>query len=293
MVRKLSAAKNNDKVLMPENKHPYQGREEPLPSNGNIKSPGALDSQHENPHLRCSPLKYPNSSMEGLDTCHDKSPALEQVIREYEHQKKSATSLRKKSKYHGTSVRRSQRIKSTVVHPPSSSCGIEYIEDITASESEKDEPDNQIEQVLPEPEPEPAENMSEKSLDEKVDYALQRIEDLNKIVELLKSKVPENPGFYEAPSMTSTSYRTDSQKKLEALTDENQRLTGKLENALGKIEVYEKEKRVLIEVLDKMKDTVNAIVVSNLAKTTEVAVNASTQAIHKASAAKRKRKADV
>lgn len=57
----------------------------------------------------------------------------------------------------------------------------------------------------------------------------------------------------------------------------------------------------MMEVLDKLKDAVNAVVVSNLARTTEVAVNASTQAIHastqairnasSASAAKRKRNA--
>lgn len=50
----------------------------------------------------------------------------------------------------------------------------------------------------------------------------------------------------------------------------------------------------MVEVLDKMKDAVNASMVSNLAKATEAAVNASAQAIRtacSASAAKRKRNA--
>ncbi|KAK7336748.1 hypothetical protein VNO77_17294 [Canavalia gladiata] len=292
MGRKASAAKNNDKVHME--------RVEPQPSGGNIKLPGAFDSHVEIPLPRFSPMKHPNFSVDGVDTRHEKSSAQEQVKHEHEHQKKSSMFFRrKKSKYHSTSVRRSERIKSTTVNLPNSNHDIEYIEDVTVSESEKDEPDTQMEQVLaesePEPDLEPAEIVGEKSLAEKIDYALQKIEAFDKIIELLKSKVDENIGLYEAPSMTSISYRSmyiDSQKKIEALTEENQQLNGKLENALGKIEVYEKENRVLNEVLDKMKDAVNAVCISNLAKTTEAAVNASVQAIQNAcsaSAAKRKR----
>ncbi|KAJ7972798.1 Processed lymphoid-restricted membrane protein [Quillaja saponaria] len=79
----------------------------------------------------------------------------------------------------------------------------------------------------------------------------------------------------------------DSLKKNEALKDENHQLVVKLENALGKVEVFEKQYRFPIEVLEKMKET---------------AVHASTEAMHNAfslenvlelgvSAAKRKRNA--
>lgn len=177
-------------LFQPENAYPYQERVEQQPSGGNLQSPKVLDSQVENPQPRCSPLKHLKLSVDGMETGHERTTPQEQMDQKHEHQKKS-----KKPKYRSGSVRRSERIKSAAVHPPSSNGGIEYIEDITVSESEKDEPNTQIEQVLVEPEPEPemepqpAENSSEKSLDEKVDYALQRIEALDKIIELLKSKV--------------------------------------------------------------------------------------------------------
>ncbi|RDY00401.1 hypothetical protein CR513_16422, partial [Mucuna pruriens] len=277
---------------------------EPQPSSGNLQLAGALDSQLEIPLPGLSLLKHPNFLVDGVETCHEKNPALEQLSPEHEHQEKSPIFFtRKKSKFHGASVRRSERIKSAAVSPPNN-CGIEFIEDITVSRSEKDEADTQIEQVLAEPElelelplePEPEPGLAEilgekKCLDEKVDSALQRIEALDKIIELLKSKLDEKIGFCEAPSVASISYKSmyiDSQKKIEALTNENQLLNGKLENALGKIEVI----RVLFDVLDKTKDAVNAAMISNLSKTIEAAVNVSTQAIHKAcsaSAVKRKR----
>ncbi|KAL2320945.1 hypothetical protein Fmac_029914 [Flemingia macrophylla] len=287
------ASKTNDKAHV-------------MPSGENIHLSGTLNSQREVPLPLVIPMKHPIFMVDGVETHHEKSPA--QVNQESGHEKKSpAFFSRKKSKFHGASVRRSERIKNAVVSPPNNNYGIEYIEDITVSENDKDEADTQMEQALvepelevpeseSEPEPEQAEMFSEKkSLDKKVDCVFQRIEALDKIVRLLKSKIDEKFDFYEAPSMASSSYRSmyiDSQKKIEALTAENQRLNGKLENALGKIEVYEKEIRVLIDALDKTKDAVNAAVISNLAKTIEAAVSVSTQAIHNAcpaSAAKRKR----
>ncbi|XP_027353505.1 uncharacterized protein LOC113863920 [Abrus precatorius] len=289
MVRKSNVARNNDK--------PHVERAETQLSSGNIKLPGALESRLEIPLPRFSSPTHQNFLVDGVETRNDKSQAQDQVNQASERKKSAMLSKRKKSKHHGGFVRRSERIKSAFVNDPNSNHGIEYIEDETISESEKDEPGTQMEQVLAEAElePEPADVFGEKTLDEKVDYALQRIEALDKIVALLQSKVDENIGFDEAPSMASMSYRSmyiNSQKKIEALTDENQQLNGKLQNALGKIEVYEKENRVLIDVLDKTKDAVNAVLVSNLVKTTEAAVNASTQAIQNActtSATKRKR----
>lgn len=141
----------------------------------------------------------------------------------------------------------------------------------------------EMEQLLFEPESElelnPAENASEKSVDVKVDYALQKIDALYKMIELLTAKVDGNASLYEAPSM-ALGYRSmyiDSQKKLEALSNENEQLKGQLE-------VYEK-------VLDKMKDVVNQQL-STVAKTTEAAVISLNEEIdnaYSASAGKRKR----
>jgi hypothetical protein len=62
-------------------------------------------------------------------------------------------------------------------------------------------PNAEIEQLLLEPELElelePAENISNKGLDEKVDYALHKIEDLYKIIDMLKSKVYYIPKLKE------------------------------------------------------------------------------------------------
>ncbi|GMP91014.1 hypothetical protein CsSME_00041896 [Camellia sinensis var. sinensis] len=68
----------------------------------------------------------------------------------------------------------------------------------------------------------------------------------------------------------------DLQQKIEALTKENQELSKKLDVALGKIEVYEETRRASSDVLEKFKDV---ILISNLAKATETAMNLSSQAI--------------
>lgn len=350
MGRRPKASNNNH---MPGNAFPSKERFEPQQQqkqqvfSGNIRSPTkVLDSQLENPHPACSPLKHPNVSVAGAKKSLESKTPQEQMNQASKHQKKYATSTRKMSKHSITSVRRSDRIKSGVVKSANSKQGgVEHMVDVTVSDSEIDEPERhteqvslkpqldtqveqvqvlpqsntqikkvlpqldghaeqalpkqnaQIEQLLLVPEPEPTENISEKSLDEKVDYALQRIQAFDKIVELLKSKADGNVTSYEAPSMTvmaPISYRSmyiDSQKKLEALANENRQLTGQLENALGKIEMYENENRVLSELLEKLKDTANQQL-SNLAKSTEAAVNASTLEIYhaySASASKRKR----
>lgn len=84
-------------------------------------------------------------------------------------------------------MRRSERIKSKslVVSHPNTNCDIEVIEYITLSDGEKDEADTQLEH-----ESELADNLGEKkSLEQKINCALQRIDALNKAVELLKSKL--------------------------------------------------------------------------------------------------------
>ncbi|KAK7396368.1 hypothetical protein VNO78_17320 [Psophocarpus tetragonolobus] len=267
---------------------------EPQPSNESIQLPGRLDSRPEIPLPGLTSF-----SLDGVGMPREKSPAApEEVNKALGHKKKPPTHPKKKSKYYnGAPVRRSARIKSTVVSPPNTNCSFEVIEDITLSESEKDEAVTehvmaneelelpQVPESEPESEPELADNLGEKkSFDEKVDRALRRIDALDDIVELLKDKVDEHLDLYESPSISYRSMYIDSQKKIEELTFENQRLNAKLENALGKIEVYEKEMRA--------KDAVKDTMISNMAKTLEAVVNVSTQAIHKecsASAVKRKR----
>ncbi|XP_019456245.1 PREDICTED: uncharacterized protein LOC109357020 isoform X2 [Lupinus angustifolius] len=254
MGRKPYAVKNNnDKVPMLEKPSVEPSFGNPLVENLHNK----ISSQ----------LTHLNSSANGMVTLHESTSALKQVKEKKELQKKPATTTLKRylSKVHGSSVRRSERIKSAVIPPSNFNHEIEYVKDITASENEKDAYEVESEHV---------DNLNGKSLEEKVAYALQKIEALDKSLKLLKSKVDEDVGLYEA------------------LAEENLQLTGKLQSSLGKIDVYEKENHVLIQVLDKMKDAVNAVVISNLARTTEAAVNASTQAMEKtcsASAAKRKR----
>ncbi|KAL1312221.1 hypothetical protein HN51_038814 [Arachis hypogaea] len=298
MGRKPSASKNSsiDKVPIAMHGNPSLERVVPQPFTGNITSPGPVDPQLVNSNCMRSPLRGPNPPVDEVVMHNARTPVQQQVNQPW-LQKNTISYTKKKSKSHSSYVRRSERIKSAVVHTDKKIRGIQYIED---GDSEKDEPDAQMEQVLselgpqvqpepepehePEPEPEPAaENSYLKSLDEKVESILRRIEAL----ENLKFKVDGNAGPYEAPSATTNDYLSlyiESQKKVESLT-------AKLENALGKVEVYEKENQVLTDVLDKMKDAINASMVSNLSKATEAAVNASSQAIRTACSAKRKRDA--
>ncbi|KAK7395936.1 hypothetical protein VNO78_16558 [Psophocarpus tetragonolobus] len=276
---------------------------EPHPSNENIQLAGGLDLD--------SRLEIPLPGLtsfvvNGVEMPHEKSLAQEQANKELGHKKMSHTSTKRKSNC--ASVRRSNRIKSTVSSPPNTYCGFKVIEDITVTESEKDEADTPMEHGLedqelelerpqvPESEPKLADNLGEnKSLDEKVDCALQRIDALDKIVKLLKDKVDEHLDLYESPSVSYRSMYIDSQKKIEELTIENQRLNGKLENAHGKIEVHEKEIRAVIDVLHKTVDAVKDATISNMAKTIETAANVSAEAIHNvcsASTAKRKRRSE-
>ncbi|KAK7378355.1 hypothetical protein VNO80_03794 [Phaseolus coccineus] len=273
---------------------------EPQLSNGTVQLLGTSNSHHDTHVPGLSLHKQQKFLEDGVKRPHQRSLGGEQANQDRGLQKKSTT--KKRSKFCGAYVRRSERIKSAMVCSPKANFDIEVIEDITVSDSEKDEVDIQMEQVLGGPElvleppqehesesgPEQEESLGEKSLDEKIGSALHRIDSLDKIVEWLKSKAEETVGFCEAPSVAPIGYKSmyfDSQKKIEALTEENHRLNGKLENALGKIEVYEKEIRALIDVLDKTKDSFKDVMISNLAKSVEAAVNVSTQAIHNACSA--------
>ncbi|KAK6260101.1 hypothetical protein SCA6_014575 [Theobroma cacao] len=198
------------------------------------------------------------------------NPQLETI----EPQTKSADlSSVTKAKKHiaGTKLRRSGRLYSAGT--PQDKDIDRIIEEMTLTESEKDEePLNFEGGKLPEP------TLTNKSLEEKVDYLLQQFEEQQKTIEELKLKVTIDSSPTGSPRAADTRYRNlyfGSQKKIEALTDENRQLSLKLEHALGKLEAYENGARVFSEGLDKLKDM---ILVTNLAKATERAVNLSSQA---------------
>jgi len=170
---------------------------EPQLSNGTVQLLGTSNSHHDT-HLPGLSLHKQQKFLEdGVKRPHQRSLAGEQANQDRGLQKKST--IKKKSKFSAAYVRRSERIKSAIVCSPKANFGIEVIENITVSDSEKDEVDTQMEQVLGGPElvlehesesgPEQEESLGEKSLDEKIDSALHRIDSLDKIVEWLKSKV--------------------------------------------------------------------------------------------------------
>ncbi|XP_028804268.1 uncharacterized protein LOC114759274 isoform X2 [Neltuma alba] len=210
------------------------------------------------------------------------SPARQEEKGKTEPEQKS-TSRRRKSGYYSPGLRRSQR-KTPV--PVTSNGDIEtYVEDVIVSENENDRTDTQLERL------EPCANQSEPSLKEKVDYILERLETLEKIIESVQAKLDENNDSGKTPPPASAVHGTytGSQNKLEALREENWQLTLKLESARAKVEVLEKQSDVLVELLDKWKDVV---AISNLSKSTDAAVHSSVQAIQNACAAysgKRKR----
>ncbi|KAK9040905.1 hypothetical protein V6N11_016040 [Hibiscus sabdariffa] len=142
---------------------------------------------------------------------------------------------------------------------------------------------------------------TQKSLEEKVEYLLQQIEAQRKIIEELNFKATRDSSPNGSPGGVDARYRNlffESQKKIESLTNENHQLALKLERALGKLEavclnktilahrchqrallpsyyMYESGACMISEGLKKMKEM---ILVTNLTRSTETAVNFSTQA---------------
>ncbi|KAK9040904.1 hypothetical protein V6N11_016040 [Hibiscus sabdariffa] len=119
---------------------------------------------------------------------------------------------------------------------------------------------------------------TQKSLEEKVEYLLQQIEAQRKIIEELNFKATRDSSPNGSPGGVDARYRNlffESQKKIESLTNENHQLALKLERALGKLEAYESGACMISEGLKKMKEM---ILVTNLTRSTETAVNFSTQA---------------
>lgn len=169
--------------LKPESTNPSLEKSELLPRNSK-PSLNRVESQLGNQNPPSPILKCPKPSVEGMVLQNERSSAKAQENTKSELQKKSCAYRRKKLKNSTASVRRSERVKTAVFH--ASSRDIEpYVEDITVIDNEKDEPDAQTDKELSKPET----DLGETSLEEKVDYILQRLKALEKTVESLEPKV--------------------------------------------------------------------------------------------------------
>ncbi|KAE8681589.1 FZO-like [Hibiscus syriacus] len=104
-----------------------------------------------------------------------------------------------------------------------------------------------------------------------------QIDEQLKTIEELNFKATKDSSPIGSPRGAVVRYRNlyfESQK-IESLMNENHQLALKLERALGKLEAYENGASAISEGLKKMKET---ILVTNLTRSTETAVNFSTQA---------------
>ncbi|XP_009367656.2 uncharacterized protein LOC103957247 isoform X1 [Pyrus x bretschneideri] len=194
------------------------------------------------------------------------SPKTNSNLRMQEKSAKPSHS-RKRVKQYNAVVRRSLRIRNSVT--PVENGDIEPVyETVSESETEDEQP------LLEEPPVngtnlEEGQTLGEKSMEEKMDYLLQLLEKMN------SKENKRSPGFSESPEKRYKSLYIDSQKKIEALTNENHELTSKLEVAHAKLEGFEKGTNAFSEVMEKMKDV---ILVSTLSKATETFMNFSSQA---------------
>ncbi|XP_057483092.1 uncharacterized protein LOC130769851 isoform X1 [Actinidia eriantha] len=178
-------------------------------------------------------------------------------------------------KYISAIIRRSGRLRN--VAPPAENQEVQpVVEEVNLCESEKEDVPLNFCASAKEDGPFIEENLPESmapewSLEERINYLVQAVEEL-------KSKATERHIESDSPAanLNYKSMYIDSQKKIEALTSENFELAKKLEVALAKMEAYSEANRVCSEILDKLKDV---IVISNLAKATETAINISSQAI--------------
>ncbi|KAF2325171.1 hypothetical protein GH714_024973 [Hevea brasiliensis] len=204
-----------------------------------------------------------NPSLQKVDVHPDNTnPTMERV--EPQQAYSSKTSIRKKVKKSPAKVRRSERLQNAVMATENQDVE-RILEEITVSESEKeDEPANE---EVPEP------TLNRKDLNEKVDYVVKLLEAQQKTMDAFNSGAIGKTFFNEGSGMGDITYKSlyiDSQKKVEALTEENHQLNRKLEYALGKIEVYESGNHVVPEVLEKLKDLFkDALWLSSLTRVTE------------------------
>ncbi|GMP99815.1 hypothetical protein CsSME_00047153 [Camellia sinensis var. sinensis] len=205
------------------------------------------------------------------------NPFVEKVAPELKMQTESVGLSSKKKTF--ANSRRSERLKN--VAQPTQNQEIEpVIEEVNLCESEKE--DEKEEEHEPHVEENPPESMpAERRLEEKIDYLVQAVEEL-------QSKAPKR--HFQSDSFSADlNYKSlyiDSQKKIEALKNENFELSKKLDFALGKIEAYGDSSRVSSEVLGKLNDM---ILVSNLVIANNGEPN--NTADLKTSAAKKKKRA--
>lgn len=229
MVRKRAApARPQEKKL--ESTNPADEKME-LGSQGNSPPLEKEDVQHEDPI----------TDIEKVEAKHRKQPNPPNAKRRA-----------------STSARRSERLKNVVV--ATGNPDVErVIEELILSESEMED-DTPVEPIN-----------EQRSLEEKVSYLLQQQEAQQKLINALEYEVKKKTSYGECPSMEDITYRSlyiDSQKKVEALMEENNQLSKKLENALGKIEVYEKGSPRITGMLENLKEMV---LFSSLTRATEVA----------------------
>ncbi|XP_030948060.1 uncharacterized protein LOC115972052 isoform X3 [Quercus lobata] len=251
MGRKPKTKINEEKAPMPGNKNP---------------SLGPVESQPEslNPSLGNVELQLESGS-----------PAEQQA------NSAKPSNPKKRMTRHTSIVRRSKRVQHAITSALNPDI-VPVVEEISLTETDEEyDPPPQKEQNMPES-TEPT-SLGEKNFEKQIDNIVERLEIQAKTIEELKSEVSKKSVSSGSPSGAYVRYKSlyiDSQKKIEVLTGENEQLSMKLETALGKLEAYENGNHVFSEMLEKLKDV---ILVSNLTKATETAVNMSSQALHTSS----------
>ncbi|TYI00514.1 hypothetical protein ES332_A11G139200v1 [Gossypium tomentosum] len=208
------------------------------PSGGVEKQPESSKPLSQNANLQPKKRNPPLKTVESLPKTQTNPADLSSLT---------------KVKKHGTlyAVRRSERLQATI--SPSQDKEIErLIDEITLSEGEKDESQSR-----------------HMTMEEKFDYLFQQIEELQKTLETFKFQATRDSSPTGSPTAADVRYRNlyfESQKKIEALTNENHQLANELS--------YDNGACAASEGLKKMKEL---ILLTNLTRSTETAVNFSTQ----------------
>lgn len=262
MGRKPKTKNNEEKAPMPESTNQSMERVILQPGNKN-PSLGAVESQPES-------LSPSLGDVELQLECG--SPAEQQA------NSAKPSNPKKRMTRHTSIVRRSKRVQHAMTSALNPDI-VPVVEEISLTETDEEyDPPPQKEQNMPES-TEPT-SLGEKNFEKQIDNIVQRLEIQAKTIEELKSEVSKKSVSSGSPSGAYVRYKSlyiDSQKKIEVLTGENKQLSMKLETALGKLEAFENGNHVFSEMLGKLKDV---ILVSNLTKATETAVNVSSQALH-------------
>ncbi|KAF3457861.1 hypothetical protein FNV43_RR02521 [Rhamnella rubrinervis] len=204
------------------------------------------------------------------DNMKEELPETTLIQKKREEKSTESPSKRRRKRYLTVHPKRSKRTENTNLPASSQDIG-PVIGEMIPSESDKEDEQNATEEEeLPEP------KSGKTNMEEKLDYIVQMLETQNNTegTSNFKDSFPSGD-----PNTTYKSLCVESQKRIEALTKENQQLSVKLEVALGKLEVYEKGPLVFSELMEKLKDI---IVVSSLIKATETAVNISSEALRNA-----------